>query len=107
MKILRGIKELFNSKKEKREFRKAYIFIIFTFITLLYILLSHAKPDVVIAILMISVPVYFVLALRRFYGQSYGKALLKFISVSIIYNGLLRFDLLMSFRTPWESFKST
>jgi hypothetical protein len=44
---------------------------------------------VVNLVLLISFPVYFVLALRHFYGQNYPKVILKFVGISAIYNIVL------------------
>ncbi len=38
------------------------------------------------SILILSFPGYFVLAVRKFYGQNFGKIFLKFIGISVIYN---------------------
>lgn len=40
-------------------------------------------------LLIFSFPVYFVLALRKFYGQKMGKTILKFFGISLIYNAVL------------------
>jgi len=32
------------------------------------------------------IPLYFVMALKKFYGQQVGKTLLKFVGISFIYN---------------------
>ncbi len=45
--------------------------------------------SVVSGLLIATFPVYTILALRKFYGQSIGKILLKFIGLTIIYNFLL------------------
>lgn len=41
------------------------------------------------AILIFSFPVYVILSLRKFYGQSFGKVILKFLGISLIYNAIL------------------
>jgi hypothetical protein len=43
----------------------------------------------IISVLVFSFPVYFILALHKFYGQSWGKVVLKFLGVSFIYNAML------------------
>jgi hypothetical protein len=40
-------------------------------------------------VLLISFPLYFVLALHKFYGQGWGKVIIKFIGISLIYNVML------------------
>jgi hypothetical protein len=35
---------------------------------------------------MFSIPVYFVIALKRFYGQKLGEVILKFMAISFLYN---------------------
>ena len=37
-------------------------------------------------ILFLSVPVYIIIAIKKFYGQSLGKVVLKFFALSFIYN---------------------
>lgn len=63
----------------------SYIFIVFIIIVGLYLILSF-NLKLVSTILFFSVPLYFILALKRFYGQSYGKVILKFIFVTFLYN---------------------
>jgi hypothetical protein len=73
----------------------SFIFIVFTIIILLY-LLSGGDIENSIAessginnisiLLTLSVPVYIIIALKKFYGQSWGKVILKFLTVSILYN---------------------
>lgn len=40
-------------------------------------------------LLVFSFPVYFILALKNFYGQGYGKVFLKFTTISFLYNIIL------------------
>ncbi|MFY9151834.1 MAG: hypothetical protein WAO52_07470 [Prolixibacteraceae bacterium] len=49
-------------------------------------LLFHSGIIWVGTILLLSFPVYFILALRKFYGQKLGKIILKFLGISLIYN---------------------
>lgn len=70
----------------------SFIFLIFTIVTLLYILIQ-VDIEPITAILLLTVPVYFIFALKRFYGQSYFKVFLKFLMVSFIYNFILLFAL--------------
>ena len=63
----------------------SFIFVVLIIIVMLYII-TNANLSIINAILMFSVPVYFILALKKFYGQSYGKVILKFFAVSFLYN---------------------
>jgi len=38
------------------------------------------------ALLLISIPVYIVIAMKRFYEQSWGKVVVKFVGISFTYN---------------------
>jgi hypothetical protein len=42
--------------------------------------------EIVTAVLIFSIPVYIILALKKFYGQSIGKVIVKFLAISILYN---------------------
>ena len=63
----------------------SFIFTILTIIVGAY-LITNVNLKIFTTILFFFIPVYFILALKRFYGQSYGKIFLKFIVVSFIYN---------------------
>ncbi len=63
----------------------SFIFIVLTIIVGLY-LITGINIKIVTTILILCVPVYFILALKKFYGQSYGKVILKFFVVSFLYN---------------------
>lgn len=63
----------------------SYIFLAITFIVGLY-LLFNGKPGALIAAITLFIPVYIILAIKKFYGQSLGKVLLKFVALSFIYN---------------------
>jgi len=63
----------------------SYIFIILTLLLGIY-LVANVNIGGVIAILIISIPVYLILALKKFYGQSFGKVFLKFVVISFLYN---------------------
>jgi len=63
----------------------SFIFILFTIIVGLYLLYS-GNLETFSSILLFTFPVYFVLALKNFYGQGTGKIILKFIGISLVYN---------------------
>ncbi len=63
----------------------SYIFIILTFIIGLHLTFAN-NLGTVSAILIFSIPIYFVIALKKFYGQGIIKVILKFLSVSFLYN---------------------
>ena len=63
----------------------SFIFIVFILIVLLYLLI-HMNIEIVTTILFLTIPVYIYIALKNFYGQHWGKVLLKFFGISVIYN---------------------
>lgn len=63
----------------------SFIFLVLTIIVSLY-LIFNMNLQVISTLLIFSVPVYLVIALKKFYGQSFGKVILKFIGVSFLYN---------------------
>ena len=74
----------------------SFLFIVLTIIVILYLITSgdfeNASASLkdtlkyISAILIFSFPVYFIIALKRFYGQGWGKSILKFLTVSLLYN---------------------
>lgn len=66
----------------------SFLFFILTIIVSLRLIFSSGI-SVVNAVLLFSFPVYFILALRHFYGQNYLKVVLKFLGISAIYNLML------------------
>lgn len=66
----------------------SFLFFILTIIVALRLIFSSGM-SVINAVLLFSFPVYFVLALRHFYGQNYMKVILKFLGISAIYNLML------------------
>lgn len=62
-------------------------FIVLTIIVALY-LLFDADLQYVISLLLLSVPVYFIMAMKKFYGQNLAKVIIKFFTVSFIYNAV-------------------
>ncbi len=63
----------------------SFIFIVLTAVVALY-LLFDSNLNTIISILLFAVPVYFVVAIKKFYGQSIMKVVVKFLSVSFLYN---------------------
>lgn len=63
----------------------SYLFFILILVTSLKLLFEDGLSVINLALLL-SFPVYFILAMRKFYGQSWGKVFLKFMCVSFIYN---------------------
>jgi ribosomal protein S27AE len=49
-------------------------------------LIFNDTPGIISLLLILSLPVYFIIALKKFYGQSIFKVLLKFLIVSFLYN---------------------
>lgn len=66
----------------------SYVFFMLI-IAILLELIFNPLIDYVLLVGFISIPVYFLLAMRSFYGQGIRKLLSKFIGVSIIYNLIL------------------
>ncbi|WP_372650645.1 DUF3667 domain-containing protein [Draconibacterium sp.] len=62
-----------------------FIFLVMTAIIGLYLIFDKDIANVS-GILFLSVPVYIIIALKKFYGQSIGKVVLKFFALSFIYN---------------------
>ncbi|NQU55191.1 MAG: DUF3667 domain-containing protein, partial [Bacteroidetes bacterium] len=63
----------------------SFIFIVLTFIVGLN-LIFNGNLGTVVAIILLCIPVYFIVALKKFYGQSIKKVILKFFAVSFLYN---------------------
>lgn len=62
----------------------SYLFFILILVTI-FNLMSIQVLEYLILPLLISLPIYFMVALRTFYGQHYAKVLLKFIAISFVY----------------------
>jgi hypothetical protein len=65
----------------------SYLFFILILVTSLKLIFEGGTTAINL-ILLLSFPVYFVLAMKKFYGQSWGKVVLKFLGVSFIYNSM-------------------
>ena len=63
----------------------SFIFIVLTFIIAMY-LGFNAKIGGIVSISILLVPVYLIIAMKKFYGQSIVKVILKFFVVSFLYN---------------------
>lgn len=79
----------------------SYLFFILMIIIALKLLFSFSFSWINAA-LILSFPVYVVLSLKKFYGQGYGKVLLKFLGVSIVYNAILWSSVLFVFLRTFE-----
>lgn len=66
----------------------SFIFLVFILITLLNGFFEHNTAGVTLFLLLI-IPVYFIIALKKFYGQGIGKVILKFLGISFLYNIVL------------------
>lgn len=62
----------------------SYLFFILILVTVLN-LMSIPVLEYLILPLLISLPLYFMVALRTFYGQHYAKVLVKFLAISFVY----------------------
>ncbi|MEN8117557.1 MAG: DUF3667 domain-containing protein [Bacteroidota bacterium] len=63
----------------------SFIFIIITLIIGLHMMLD-INIEIVTSVLLLSIPLYIVIALKRFYGQKVIKVILKFIGITFLYN---------------------
>ncbi len=63
----------------------SFVFVVITLIVGMYMVFS-GNLKIFTTVLMFSIPVYFMIALKKFYGQSFGKVFLKFLSISFLYN---------------------
>lgn len=66
----------------------SYLFFILILVFLLNFLFESGT-DLISLLLLIAFPVYFILALRKFYRQSWGKTIFKFLAISFVYNIVL------------------
>lgn len=66
----------------------SFIFLMFILITLLNGVFDRNTAGITIIFLLI-IPVYFFIALKKFYGQGIGKVMLKFLGISVLYNIIL------------------
>lgn len=63
----------------------SFIFLVMTSIIGLYLLFDESISTVS-GILFLSIPIYIIIALKKFYGQSVGKVVVKFFTLSFLYN---------------------
>ena len=63
----------------------AFIYMVMIAVVGMYMTIS-GNIETLTGIIILSVPIYFIVAMRRFYGQGLGKVFLKFIVVSFFYN---------------------
>jgi len=64
---------------------QSFIFVVLSFIIGLHLIFKENLGLVSIA-LVLTIPVYFIIAMKKFYGQSVGVIILKSITVSFLYN---------------------
>ena len=62
-----------------------FVFLIFILIISLLLFFNHGVGWI-IAALLFTIPVYFIIALKKFYRQSVFKVILKFLGISFLYN---------------------
>jgi len=63
----------------------SHMFVILIFVIGLHLVFTN-NIDTISAFLFLSIPVYFIIALKKFYGQGILKVILKFLTVSFLYN---------------------
>jgi hypothetical protein len=63
----------------------SFIFIVLTIITAMYMLFK-GDIEIIAALLFLTIPVYIVVALKKFYGQNFAKVIVKFFVISLLYN---------------------
>ena len=63
----------------------SFLFIDFFLIILLNMLFSNFPGEITLLLFAVF-PVYFIVALKKFYGQNIGKVFVKFLGISMIYN---------------------
>ncbi|WP_347838361.1 DUF3667 domain-containing protein [uncultured Draconibacterium sp.] len=74
----------------------AFIFMVLSLVIGLN-LLFEVKTGVISSILVFSVPVYIIIAVKKFYGQSLVKVVLKFFALSFMYNIVFVTVILLAF----------
>lgn len=79
----------------------SFLFFILSIVATL-MLVFHSGVDTIILLLLWTFPLYFVVALKRFYGQSWFKVIFKFLFISFIYNGMLLSLVVMVFLKSFE-----
>lgn len=63
----------------------AFIFMVMILIVGMYMTFS-GNIEILTSIVILAIPVYFVIAMKKFYGQGMGKTIVKFLAVSFLYN---------------------
>ncbi|HYQ57999.1 MAG TPA: hypothetical protein VEP89_11715, partial [Draconibacterium sp.] len=62
----------------------SFIFLVMTTIVAMY-MIFEGNINTIAAILFLSVPIYIIIALKKFYGQTLAKVIAKFIMLSVTY----------------------
>ena len=63
----------------------SFIFIVLSLLVAMYMTID-AKLSGITAVLILATPVYLIVAMKKFYGQSVGKVIGKFLAISFLYN---------------------
>lgn len=63
----------------------SYLFIVFIMLTSVF-MIFNTIPGWIVSILLFSIPLYLIIALKKFYGQGILKVILKFMGISFLYN---------------------
>lgn len=63
----------------------SFIFIVLSLLVAMYMTID-AKLGGITAVLILATPVYLIVAMKKFYGQSVGKVIGKFLAISFLYN---------------------
>lgn len=66
----------------------SFIFLMFILITLLNGVFEKNTAGITF-ILLLTIPFYFFIAIKKFYGQEIGKVIMKFLGISVLYNIVL------------------
>ena len=63
----------------------SFIFIVLALLIGMYMTID-AKLGGITTVMVFATPVYLIIAMKKFYGQSVGKVILKFLAISFLYN---------------------
>lgn len=74
----------------------SFVFLILTVLVASYMVFK-GNLNLLSTILVLSIPVYSIIAMKKFYGQTIGKVVVKFISISILYNIIFWFTVVIVF----------
>lgn len=74
----------------------SFLFVVLILITLPW-LLFNSIPGIINTILILTIPVYVLVAMRNFYSQSWGKSIVKLMFIGTIYNFIIMTVVLVVF----------